>query len=109
MGRTLVASKLLAGSACGKRQVVRPLNSGVRCRVSMITVARFFNVQSADLARIALEGSGVPVFLESEGYAQLTNIPAIAGGVRVQVPVSRVEDARAILRSLAEEQGGELY
>jgi hypothetical protein len=30
VGRTLVASKLLAGSACGKRQVVRPLNSVVR-------------------------------------------------------------------------------
>ena len=30
MGRTLVANRLLAGSACGKRQRVRPLNSVVR-------------------------------------------------------------------------------
>jgi putative signal transducing protein len=75
----------------------------------MITVARFFSVQSADLARIALEGSGVPVFLESEGYAQLTTIPAAVGGIRIQVPASRAEEARAILKSLAEDQGGELY
>ena len=87
----------------------RPLNLIVRCRVNMVTVARFFNVQSAELARIALEGSGVPVFLDSEGYAQLTNVPAIVGGVRVQVPSSRVDEARAILKSLAAEQGGELY
>ena len=30
MGRTLVANRLLAGSACGKRQRGRPLNSVVR-------------------------------------------------------------------------------
>jgi hypothetical protein len=30
VGRTLVANGLLAGSACGKRRVARPLNSGVR-------------------------------------------------------------------------------
>ena len=36
MGRTLVANRLLAGSACGKRHRVRPLNSVVRCHVSSI-------------------------------------------------------------------------
>jgi Putative prokaryotic signal transducing protein len=88
----------------------RPLNSVVRCRVSLVTVARFFDVQSAELARIALEGSGVPVFLESEGLALLGG-PSVAaiGGVRIQVPPSRVDDARAILKALAKDQGGELY
>ena len=33
MGRTLVANRLLAGSACGKRQRGRPLNSVVRCQM----------------------------------------------------------------------------
>ena len=31
VGRTLVANRRLAGSACGKRQRARPLNSVVRC------------------------------------------------------------------------------
>ena len=35
MGRTLVANKLLAGSACGKRQRGRPLNSVVRHHENM--------------------------------------------------------------------------
>ena len=34
MGRTLVANRLLAGSACGKRQRGRPLNAIVRPHVS---------------------------------------------------------------------------
>lgn len=72
----------------------------------MITIARFFDVQSAQLAKMALEGSGIPVFLESEGMAQLAYA---FGGVRVQVPPSHVEDARAILKDLAKDQGGELY
>jgi len=29
-GPTLVANRMLAGSACGKRRIVRPLNSIVR-------------------------------------------------------------------------------
>ena len=33
MGRTLAANKLLAGSACGKRQRGRPLNSVVRATI----------------------------------------------------------------------------
>ena len=33
MGRTLVANRLLAGSACGKRHRVRPLNSVVRLQM----------------------------------------------------------------------------
>ena len=38
MGRTLVANKLLAGSACGKRQRGRPLNSVVRLHENHIVV-----------------------------------------------------------------------
>ena len=74
----------------------------------MITIARFFNVQSADLARMALDASGIPVFLLSEGHAQLTG-PIAVGGIRIQVPGPYAADARKVLESLAEEQGGELF
>jgi Putative prokaryotic signal transducing protein len=74
----------------------------------MITIARFLDPQSAELARMALEASGIPVFLESQGVAQLAYAVAV-GGVRVRVPPSHADDARAILKSLAEEHGAELY
>jgi len=35
VGRTLVANRLLAGSACGKRRCARPLNSVVRAHVTL--------------------------------------------------------------------------
>ena len=74
----------------------------------MITVARFFNVQSAEMARMALDSSGIPVFVQSEGLAQLIGASSL-GGVGIQVPSSRADDARAILKGLAQDLGGELY
>jgi acyl carrier protein len=38
VGRTLGANQVLAGSACGKRQHARPLNSVVSCQVGLDTL-----------------------------------------------------------------------
>jgi hypothetical protein len=75
--------------------------------MNMITIACFFDPQSADLARMALEAGGVPVLLQSQGHASL-GISVALGGVRVQVPEPFIEDARTILKSLAEDTGAEL-
>ena len=74
----------------------------------MITVARFFSLQSAEMARMALDSSAIPVFLHSEGLASLT-AASYLGGVGVEVPEQFAEDARAILKQLAKDLGGELY
>ena len=43
VGRTLVANRLLAGSACGKRQRGRPLNSVVRRHVRSLTACELLD------------------------------------------------------------------
>jgi hypothetical protein len=74
----------------------------------MVSVARFFTVQSAELARMALDSSGIPVFVRSEGLARLISAQVLEG-VQIEVPESCVEDARAVLKQLAKDLGGELY
>jgi hypothetical protein len=49
VGRTLVANRLLGGSACGKRQRVRPLNSVVRQHSDMWPWIRIVTVLAAIL------------------------------------------------------------
>jgi hypothetical protein len=46
VGRTLVANRLLAGSACGKRQRVRPLNSVVRRHLIMASATRMNGINA---------------------------------------------------------------
>ena len=74
----------------------------------MVAVARFFSIQSVEIARMALDASGIPVFVPSEGFARLTAADYL-GGIGIEVPEECAEDARAILRQLAKDLGGELY
>lgn len=76
--------------------------------MARVTVARFFDARSAELARIALEGSGLRVSLAPEGHASLI-VPAALGGIRLQVAESDADAARDILEALVQEVGGELF
>lgn len=76
--------------------------------MSLVTVARFFHARSADVARIALEGSGLSVFLTPEAHASVI-VPGALGGIRLQVDEADIDAARDILEALVKELGGELY
>lgn len=54
----------------------------------------------ADLARIALEGAGIPAVVVGVGISMDGGL----GGVRLLVPEDRMESARRVLEEL-EEQG----
>jgi hypothetical protein len=68
VGRTLVANRWLAGSACGKRRHARPLNSVVRQHADMDTAAEFqqrrrlAGRKSAPWLAIGLIGSSLAFF-----------------------------------------------
>jgi hypothetical protein len=51
VGRTLVANRLLAGSACGKRQRGRPLNAIVRSHANERGISSGLRFTSVTLAR----------------------------------------------------------
>jgi hypothetical protein len=61
------------------------------------TVARFSDPLQADAPRLRLEAEGVPTFLEGERMGRNTVWNAATGGVKLQVPESRVADARVLL------------
>lgn len=71
-------------------------------------VARFIDLTQAQAARSALEGSGIPANLRDEQMGSLNwfNLPAL-GGLRLEVPEDRADDAIAILGldTVAEEPG----
>ncbi len=105
MGRTLVANRLLAASACGKRQRGRPLNAIVRCHLSdaPITVASYTHPTEAHIAKMKLESEGVPVFMLSDNLVSANWLLSSAlGGIQLQVPPSEVSRAREILGSATE-------
>ncbi len=67
MGRTLVANKLLAGSACGKRRRGRPLNSVVRAHEDTMEIRDAVNRIRADLGALMQQGQQfvqIPALLE---------------------------------------------
>ena len=68
----------------------------------MVTVASG-NTAQADQMKMHLEGHGIPVFLHGELGGTVAPHIASAGGasaVRVQVPRSRVEEAKALLAQI---------
>ena len=65
--------------------------------MDFVTVFTTLNSAEADLVRSQLEASGFEVTINTE-YATLElTPPTTAGGIRVQVPASQSEDAKALL------------
>ncbi len=61
------------------------------------TVATFSHALEAEAPRHRLEWEGIPTFLDGERMAGHSG--GVAGGVRLQVPGSRIDQARDILNS----------
>ena len=74
----------------------------------METVARYFNVELAELAKGALESEGIPTYLHSEGQARLFGAEYL-GGVTIQVPPSCVDVARDILKTVGGDDDRQIY
>jgi hypothetical protein len=70
----------------------------------LVTAAEFGDHTQAVVARIHLEEAGIPAFLTDEFMSQgLFEFGSAAGGIRLQVPASRLEEAvRLINDRLAE-------
>lgn len=67
-------------------------------------VARYFDRTEADVARTALEGSGIPVEMADENFSRITWFYCVAiGGVRLYVPEEYLAEARDVLTSPAEQ------
>lgn len=68
------------------------------------TVASFIGPTEAHIVMSRLEAEGIPAMLVDDQMAQSYHLISVAiGGVRIQVPATRVADARAILAAI--EQG----
>jgi len=63
-----------------------------------VAVAEFANLAEADFARMVLEGSGIPCFIDNEHLLASGRVygPALTAVVRVPEPFA--EDAAALLR-----------
>lgn len=67
------------------------------------TVDRFFHPTEAHIAAGKLKSEGIPVFLLGINHASANWLLSNAlGGIRLQVPASRVDDARHLLAQIAE-------
>jgi len=72
--------------------------------VQFITIARHLNPAIASLAASRLEAAGFNVLRHGEGAAHATEGYSLAvGGIRLQVPESEAESARALLKDLERE------
>ena len=73
--------------------------------MAFVEVARFWDVREAQIARSALEASGIPAFLPDEYRAQAiwTEQNAI-GGVRLCVNETDSDDVRRFLHAIRNEQ-----
>jgi len=69
--------------------------------VVFATIARFLIPIDAHILKGRLEAEGIPVLLADSNLVQTHNLIAVAvGGIRVQVPASRVSEAREILAAI---------
>jgi hypothetical protein len=65
--------------------------------ISWVTVKRFPDSLAVAAARIRLEAEGIPTFVEGERMGAPTMYRVATGGVKLQVPVGYVAEARVIL------------
>jgi hypothetical protein len=72
-----------------------------------VTVATCWNAQEALLLRSALEGHGLPVFMPDENISTVAPYHLTSTGVRLQVPSSKFEEAKAVVKDLRSEGSAE--
>src|SRR5262245_15298782 len=71
----------------------------------LVTAAVFGDHTQAMAARIHLEGEGIPAFLQDEFMSQgLFVVGGAAGGIRLQVPASRLDEAVRLINDRIPEQ-----
>lgn len=74
--------------------------------MKLVTVYRAFSPVEAQLIRSLLEAADIPVFVADELSAlSIEGYSMSAGGIRVQVPEDRAQDAREIIKN--ENPGGD--
>ena len=67
-------------------------------RDDLATAGVFGDLTQAQAARLDLEAAGVPAFLADENMAGgVFTLGAAVGGIKLQVPKSRLEEARRVL------------
>jgi hypothetical protein len=73
----------------------------------LVTAAVYGDLTQAQAARLGLEAAGVPAFLADEHVAGgLFTLGAAVGGIKLQVPKSRLDDAlRALSDKLPADDG----
>ncbi|GIW87401.1 MAG: hypothetical protein KatS3mg108_1725 [Isosphaeraceae bacterium] len=97
-----------SGSLCSKHEIElepaepEPIVLPPRSWGDWITVARFPYVSLAIAPRLRLEAEGIPTFLDGERVAAEVAYTLATGGVRLQVPRSMADRARALLGAGAE-------
>jgi hypothetical protein len=94
--------RLPIGAACPKHETAledHPLES-VRLRAPdsrWVTVRRFSDALKAEAPRIRLEAEGIPTFVEGARMGSNSMYPVATGGVKLQVPLSHLHEARVML------------
>lgn len=75
--------------------------------MNYVTIGKFFNFAQADMVAGRLEAAGFSVLRHSLNSALVEGIPAVVGGVRLQVPEDQAESARTLLQDLELAEGSE--
>lgn len=108
-----------SGGLCPKHETAleddppkRPTDAGADLG-DWVTVIRFPYPSLAIAPRLLLESEGIPTFLDGERVASEIAYTLATGGVRLQVPRSMADQARALLRLpedvARDEPSGEWY
>lgn len=63
------------------------------------TISRCLNPALADLMAARLRAAGFPVLVHSENSALAEGAPMVVGGIRIQVPAERADEAREFLQA----------
>jgi hypothetical protein len=67
--------------------------------MQLATVFQSFNPAEAQLIASMIEASGIPVHVAQEAVSLSVAAPMTVGGVLVQVPSERAEEARALIEA----------
>lgn len=67
--------------------------------MDLVTIYRAFNLADAELVRSRLDAAGFHPFVADEMAAANYPVIVAGGGVRVQVPDTEAEEARAFLQN----------
>ena len=74
------------------RPIPEPIQTG-----KWVTVATFGHPFEAEARRLRLEAEGIPTFLDGARMGSHTLYQMATGGIKLQVPIGLVDDARIVL------------